>query len=702
MSSRHSLTIIIILMFVLVSTTLFIPASRTAALEPAQDVVPRELLVKFSEHSTASLTVARSGARLVKDFPQVGWQLIRLPQGMNVTEGLALFNQSKAVVAAQPNFVYRIQAVPNDPRFPDLYAMRNTGQIGGTPGADIRAEQAWNTTTGSRSVVVAVNDLGVDYNHEDLNANMWRNPGETGLTVGGVDRSTNNVDDDGNGYVDDVYGIDTINHDSDPMDDGGHGTHVAGTIGAVGNNGAGVVGVNWDVSIMAVKTHNAAGNGTSASVVEGFQYEAMMRQRGVNIRVTNNSWGGAPEAPAFDQALKDAIDLAGNAGILNACAAGNNARNNDVTPFYPASYDSPSILAVAASDQNDNRALFSSWGLNSVHIAAPGVGITSTMRGNAYGPLSGTSMATPHVSGTAALLCGYNSLFTRTTLKNVLLNSVDVLPQWVGLTVTGGRLNALRALQAIPTTNVIDNADFFVRQHYFDFLSRDPDPGGQAYWTDRITTCGTDAICVRNRRIEVSAAFFIEQEFQRTGSFIYRMYKGGLGRRPTFAEFQTERMQIVEGPNLEQLKQAFALAFVQRTEFTNKYAGRDTAADFVDALIASIQQNSGIDLANQRNALITRYNSGANRNESRVLALREAIEQPIFFNGEYNPAFVIMEYFGYLGRDPDQGGYLFWLEVLNNRDPNNYRSMVCAFITSVEYQTRFAPVVTRTDSECGQ
>jgi hypothetical protein len=311
-------------------------------------------------------------------------------------------------------------------------------------------------------------------------------------------------------------------------------------------------------------------------------------------------------------------------------------------------------------------------------------------------------MATPHVSGTAALLCGYNSFFTRTTLKDILLNNADVLPQWTGLTVTGGRLNALRALQAIPTTNVIDNADFFVRQHYRDFLGREPEAGGQAYWVDQITQCGTDATCLRNKRIDVSAAFFIEQEFQRTGSFIYRMYKGGVGRRPTFAEFQSDRTQIVEGPNLEQMKQAYALAFVQRVEFINKYAGRDTAAAFVDALIASIQQNSGVDLTNQRSALITRYNTGGDQNQSRAFALREAIEQPAFVNGEYNSAFVVMQYFGYLGRDPEQGGYLFWLDVLNNRDPNNYRGMVCSFITSTEYQIRFAPVVSRTNAECSQ
>ena len=192
--------------------------------------------------------------------------------------------------------------------------------------------------------------------------------------TGGSNKASNGIDDDGDGYVDDVFGIDSINHDSDPMDDSGssHGTHTSGTIGAVGNNARGVVGVSWAVRIVAIKSHDAAGNGSSASVIEAFHYAAMLRRRGVNLRATNNSWGGAPEAPGFDQALKDAIDDAGNAGIVNVCAAGNSNSNNDATPFYPASYISPGIIAVAASDASDNKASFSSYGATSVDIAAPG------------------------------------------------------------------------------------------------------------------------------------------------------------------------------------------------------------------------------------------------------------------------------------------------------------------------------------------
>ena len=177
-----------------------------------------------------------------------------------------------------------------------------------------------------------------------------------------------------------------------------------------------------------------------------------------------------------------------------------------------------------------------------------------------------------------------------------------------------------------PTTNPLENSDFFVSQHYRDFLDRDPDAGGLSYWSSQISSCGADADCIRSRRVGVSAAFFVELEFQRTGSFVYRLYKGGLARRPTYQEFNTDRAQIVEGPNLEADKQALALAFVQRTEFVQKYAGQTTANAFVDALIASILQASNVNLGSQRDALISRYNTGANMNQSRAFALREAID----------------------------------------------------------------------------
>jgi len=251
-----------------------------------------------------------------------------------------------------------------------------------------------------------------------------------------------------------------------------------------------------------------------------------------------------------------------------------------------------------------------------------------------------------------------------------------------------------------PATNPLENADFFVNQHYRDFLGRDADAGGLSYWSSQISGCGSDANCIRNRRIGVSAAFFVELEFQRTGSFVYRLYKGGLARRPTFQEFNTDRAQVVEGPNLEADKQALALAFVQRNEFLQKYAGQTTANAFVDALIASIQLASNVNLASQRTALVDKYNTGANINQSRAFALRDAIDSQAFVGGEYNAAFVSMQYFGYLRRDPDQGGYNFWLGIVNNPSVANYYSMVCAFLTSREYQQRFSSQVPRNDSEC--
>ena len=392
--------------------------------------VEGELLVRFKPGVSARAVRAANttaGATLVRDFDFINWQHVRLPKGTSVDEGIARYSRLASVLEVQPNYIYSLDVTPNDPRFSSLYGMNK-----------ISAPSAWDTNTGSASVVVAIIDSGVYYNHEDLSPNMWHNPGEI---------AGNGLDDDGNGYVDDVYGIDAINGDSDPNGDLDHGTHVAGTIGAAGNNAKGVVGVNWNVRLMALKSHDASGNGTAASVIQCFQYATMMKRRGINIRVTNNSWGGAPEAAGYDQALKDAIDAAGNAGILNAFAAGNDASDNDAVPSYPASYNSPSIIAVAASDSNDNRSSFSSYGAASVDLAAPGSGILSTVNSSptAYGTKSGTSMATPHVAGAAALLSAYDPTLSVASLKATLMNTVDVLPQWAGKVVTGGRLNVARA-----------------------------------------------------------------------------------------------------------------------------------------------------------------------------------------------------------------------------------------------------------------
>jgi hypothetical protein len=249
--------------------------------------------------------------------------------------------------------------------------------------------------------------------------------------------------------------------------------------------------------------------------------------------------------------------------------------------------------------------------------------------------------------------------------------------------------------------NPLDTPEFFVRQQYVDLLGREPDEGGFNYWSEQILACGSDAGCIHTRRLEVAAAFFIEAEFQRTGSFLYGLYKSALGRQPFYQEFSVDRVQLIDGPNLEAIKQAFAESFVQRPEFLAKYQAHATAESFVDALLRSVQQTSGVDLSSQRAELISRYNAGTSLSQSRSLALRSASESPEFRQGEYNPAFVLTEYFGYLRREPDRGGYAFWLDVLNNRVPGNYRSMVCAFITSAEYQRRFSSMVSGTNASCG-
>ncbi len=253
--------------------------------------------------------------------------------------------------------------------------------------------------------------------------------------------------------------------------------------------------------------------------------------------------------------------------------------------------------------------------------------------------------------------------------------------------------------EAEPITNPLDTAEYFVRQQYVDVLGREPDEGGFNYWSDQILSCGADVGCVNARRRDVAAAFFIEKEFQQRGSFILNIYAGGLGRRPAFTEYSADRLQV-GGANLEAKKAAFVQSFVQRTDFISRYQENTTSESFVDALIANVRQVSGIDLAGERNSYVARYNSGDSMVHSRSLVLLEVTDNSSFKLAEYNAAFVLAEYFGYLRRDPDQRGYDFWLNVLNNGEPGNYRGMVCSFITSVEYQRRFSSIVSHTNSGC--
>ncbi|HEV7397725.1 MAG TPA: DUF4214 domain-containing protein, partial [Pyrinomonadaceae bacterium] len=253
-----------------------------------------------------------------------------------------------------------------------------------------------------------------------------------------------------------------------------------------------------------------------------------------------------------------------------------------------------------------------------------------------------------------------------------------------------------------PTGNPLTGGDFFVRQQYLDFLGREPDMRGWLFWTDQLNACGIDANCTRQKRIEISAAFFMSDEFQQGGNYVYRLYRAGLGRTLTYDEFNTDRQQVIGGPGLDNSRRLLADTFVQRAEFMSKYEGMDSGATFVDALLQAAQSDAGVELSAQREEFLAAYNSGADQNQSRSTALQAIAEASAYQHAVYNSSFVATQYFGYLRRSPDANGYRFWVEVLNTRDQNNYRGMVCSFLTSAEYQHRFSPIVVTSNADCGQ
>lgn len=320
---------------------------------------------------------------------------------------------------------------PNDPDFEHQWGLYNNGQDGGKEGADIDALKAWETTKGTEDVVVAVLDTGVDYKHIDLRSNMWSRPDNIPAYY-----------DDELGAFNDEHGYNGTDQTADPMDDNGHGTHCSGIIGAEGDNNEGIAGINWNVRIMPLKFLGRGGFGTTADAIKAINYAIDRKENGVNIRVINASWGSTQNS----KALEDVIRAAGEQGILFVAAAGNNGTNNDSQPHYPSNYALPNVISVAATDRNDSLASFSNFGAKTVHIAAPGRDITSTWLNDAYREASGTSMATPHVSGVAALIIANDPEITVAALRKRLLSSVDKIPALAGKVESGGRLNAAKAL----------------------------------------------------------------------------------------------------------------------------------------------------------------------------------------------------------------------------------------------------------------
>lgn len=416
-----------------------------------RDVVAREVLVKFRdtlEPSEFAEVATESDAQVVERVGRAGAVRLR-SRSLSAAALLARLARRPDVVYAEPNFIIQITQEPDDPSFAQLWGLHNIGQlINGFPGlagADIHATPAWDLSFGSTSNVVAIIDTGIDYTHPDLAANVWSAPTDFTVNVGGSPVTC----------AAGTHGFNAITRSCNPMDDHHHGTHVSGTIGAVGNNGIGVVGVNWTARLMGIKFLDSQGSGSTADAIAAVEFAIAVRQAfaatgEANIRVLSNSWGGED----FSQALLDQINAANDANMLVVAGAGNNGFDNDILPFYPASFDAPNVISVAATDNTDDAAWFSNYGASSVHLGAPGVDILSTTPGNTYEFLSGTSMATPHVSGAAALVLSRCDLASA-ALKDTLLGSVDPVPSLAGITVTGGRLNvnsALHACTAPPET----------------------------------------------------------------------------------------------------------------------------------------------------------------------------------------------------------------------------------------------------------
>ena len=416
---------------------------KSASLNAEYDMVSNEIIVKFKEGTETSkkdLVFEKLGGKLKekiltkmmeKQGDTEGISLITITG--TVSDALAKAKNHSEIEYAEPNYIYQHCATSDDTYYINgsLWGMYGDTSPLKTNAYGSQAGEAWALGhIGSSTVYIGIIDEGYMYTHDDLAANAGTNPGEFGKIDG--------VDDDGNGYVDDIYGWDFDGNNSSIYDGTAddHGTHVAGTIGAVGGNGNGVAGVCWNIKILNAKFLGAAG-GTTANAIKAVDYFTNLKIAGLNIVATNNSWGGG----GYSTELYNAIDRADKAGILFIAAAGNEKRNIDRKASYPAAYPNANIISVASITNTGALSSFSNYGVTKVDLGAPGSSIYSTLPGNTYGSYSGTSMATPHVTGAAALFKASNPSATATEIKTAIINSTIPTASLSGKCVTGGRLN---------------------------------------------------------------------------------------------------------------------------------------------------------------------------------------------------------------------------------------------------------------------
>jgi len=428
------------------------------------EYAPGELIVWFDTQAELSAQAmeqiyttahAKVGAQQIKTLSALGHpgiQLVQIPAGHSVEQAAQAYLSIGGVKYAEPNYIVKVQKRPDDPDYGFLWGMNA-----------IMAPSAWEFTTGSKEVIVAVVDSGVDYTHKDLKENMWTNPGEI---------PNNGIDDDENGFIDDYYGWNFADNNADPMDRNDHGTHVAGTIGAVGNNGVGVAGVNWDVSIMAVKGLGEDGSGYTFDLIASVIYASNM-----GADIINNSWGGGSPSRALTEAVR-------MSPALIVFAAGNDGTNLDIEPKN-TTINAPNVLIVAASNAIGNPAPFTNYGKSTVHVAAPGVSIYSTTPNNNYAFYQGTSMAAPMVAGLAALMKAANPELTASEIKNIIMETTTPTPQWSEMVIAGGIINAANAVSKVYKQDLAASFTIDVLQGYAPLQVQvtDTSKGDPIAWT---------------------------------------------------------------------------------------------------------------------------------------------------------------------------------------------------------------------------
>ncbi len=459
-----TLSLALILRAVLILMVLIVPDTMLYAGSLATPTyVEGEVLVSFkSTYSAVQFSATQPGVAAMR-YVGAGVHSIELQPDETVDEMVQQLQANPLVEFAQPNYIKHLQT--NDPHYSSQWGLKNSGQTAGQAGADINVETAWGVTLGDPAVIVAVLDTGVSGGdkspHPDLKNQLWHNPGETGTDVNGKDKATNGIDDDNNGCVDDIIGCDfsvssgnQIVTSGDPIDTDGHGTSVAGVIGAEADNGIGISGVSPGVKLMIVKAFDGT-TSTTRNVVAALDYALAM-----GARVINASYGFKDPSSinsGFDGAEYRAIRTASQQGVMFVAAAGNGDQNNigysndGPAPYYPSSYDLRNIIAVAATDDRDALAGFSNYGSTSVDLAAPGKGIYTTLKDGGYGWVDGTSAAVPFVTGTLALMLSVEGDHTVEGLRSRLLTGVDPIQELQGLLASGGRLDAAGALNASPT-----------------------------------------------------------------------------------------------------------------------------------------------------------------------------------------------------------------------------------------------------------